>query len=508
MKDETSRFTRGGDGRPPRLVPVIRDIPAGGETPVTTYLKVAHKPWSFLFESVEGGRRWGRYSMIGCDPFLLFEARGHHAVITSRDERREEGRPLEALRAILAGHRMPPSAGMPRFSGGLVGHLGYEATTLFEPAVAARPSPDGLADVTLFAPGTILAFDNARDRLRVTVLADSREGRVGLARARGRLDEVLEMLAAPLDETPTRVVPVPVLRPSVSPGRFRGMVQTAREAVLNGEAVQVVLSQAFSAETAVDPFTVYRALRRVSPSPYLFHLALGQGTLVGASPEVMVRVEHGRALLRPLAGTRPRGATPALDRALETDLAADEKERAEHLMLLDLGRNDLGRVAAPGSVEVEDPFTVERYSHVMHLTSTISARLRPGTEALDVLAACFPAGTVSGAPKVRAMQLIAELESERRGPYAGAVGYLGFDGALDTCIAIRSMLFSNGRVQLRAGAGIVADSDREREYQETLHKSAPLRRALALAAAGEAAIADAAVTAIDPSPPLPLEVTR
>jgi anthranilate synthase component 1 len=265
---------------------------------------------------------------------------------------------------------------------------------------------------------------------------------------------------------------------------FEAAVLRAKEAIYAGEAIQIVLSQAFEGESEVDPLSAYRALRVLNPSPYLFHLRLGEETLVGASPEVMVRVEGRRALLRPIAGTRPRGQTPEEDRRLEGELLADEKERAEHVMLVDLGRNDLGRIARPGAVNLEESFLVERYSHVMHLVSTVSAELREGLDGVDVLAATFPAGTVSGAPKVRAMELIAELEPRARGVYAGAVGYLGFDGNVDTCIAIRTLLFHRGRVHLQAGAGIVADSDPAREYEETLHKARALRRALDVAAEG------------------------
>jgi len=468
------------------LVPVVRRIPADTETPVSTYLKVAQGPWSFLLESVEGGTQWGRYSLVGCDPFLVVEARGEDVTVRrGRDVERSQGT-VAALRGLLAEHRIPRLPELPRLTGGLVGYVGYGAARLFEHLPEPELDPVGLPDLRLFAPRKLLAFDNVRKTLDVLVLVRAEEGAGGYERARAEIDEVLARLRRPLPEGAVfpPAAPAPVLQPVIPRERFESMVESAREAIFAGEAIQIVLSQPFEGPCAVDPFTVYRALRALNPSPYLFHVALGEETLVGASPEVMVRVEGDRGLLRPIAGTRPRGANGAEDAALEEELLADAKERAEHVMLVDLGRNDLGRVAKPGAVRLEESFTVERYSHVMHLVSTVSAELRDDVDGLDVLAATFPAGTVSGAPKVRAMELIAELEPRKRGVYAGAVGYLGFDGNLDTCITIRTMVFRDGKVYLQAGAGIVADSDPAREYEETLHKSRALRRALELAAKG------------------------
>jgi anthranilate synthase component 1 len=374
---------------------------------------------------------------------------------------------------------------MPRLAGGLVGYLGYGAARLFERLPARKEDPIGLPDIRLFAPRKLLAFDNVRKTLDIIVLTPAGEAH-GYDKAREEIDEILCRLRKPLSEEEVfpRQTQAPELRPVIRRERFEAMVSRVRGEIHAGEAIQVVLSQPFEAVTALDPFTAYRALRALNPSPYLFHLALGEETLVGASPEVMVRLEAGKALLRPIAGTRPRGANPSEDAALEAELLSDEKERAEHVMLVDLGRNDLGRVARPGAVRLEESFAVERYSHVMHLVSTVSADVRDGADALDVLGATFPAGTVSGAPKVRAMELIGELEPRERGVYAGAVGYLGFDGNLDTCITIRTMLFHGGKVHLQAGAGIVADSDPAREYEETLHKAKALRKALEVAAAG------------------------
>ena len=467
------------------VVPVTRTIPADTETPVSAYLKVASGPWSFLLESVEGSTRWARYSMVGCDPFLTLDVRGQELTVRRDDREERHDDPIGTLRRIAAEHRMPELPGLPRLTGGLVGYFAFGCARLFERLPESSPPgpvthTPALPDIRLFAPRTVLAFDNLHGSLTVIVPTRAGHGPGGYDDAQEHIERVLERLAHPLPPGALEGEPsaAPEIRPTIPRTRFEEMIETARDAVHAGEVVQVVLSQSFSGTTDLDPFTVYRALRRLNPSPCLFHLALGEETLVGASPEVMVRVEGGRALVRPIAGTRPRGATPAQDLALEKELLCDEKERAEHVMLLDLGRNDLGRVAEPGRVRVDRSFEVERYSHVMHLTSTVSAALRAGIDGLDVLAATFPAGTVSGAPKIRALELIHELEPHARGPYAGAVGYLGFNGTLDTCIAIRTLVFDRGTVTYQTGAGIVADSIAAREYEETMHKGEALRQAL------------------------------
>jgi anthranilate synthase component 1 len=467
------------------LVPVVRRVPADTETPVSTYLKAARGPWSFLLESVEGGTRWGRYSLVGFDPFLVVEARGDEVLVRRDSESEIRADPVATIRSVLAEYRMTRIPGLPRLAGGLVGYLGYGAARLFERMPPRGVDPIGLPDIRMFAPSKLLAFDNVRKTLDIMVLArptagDDYDG------AKAEIDSILAALRKPLAEGTVFPKPTaaPELRPVIPRARFESMVAEVRDAIHAGEAIQVVLSQPFEGATDLDPFSAYRALRALNPSPYLFHLALGEETLVGASPEVMVRLEDGKALLRPIAGTRPRGDDPTQDLALEAELLADTKERAEHVMLVDLGRNDLGRVARRGAVRLEESFVVERYSHVMHLVSTVSAEVREGVDGLDVLAATFPAGTVSGAPKVRAMEFIGELEPRERGVYAGAVGYLGFDGNLDTCITIRTMMFQQGNVYLQAGAGIVADSDPAREYDETLHKARALRRALEVAAGG------------------------
>ena len=467
-------------------VPVARTVSADGETPLAAYLKVAAGPWSFLFESVEGGSRWARYSLVGCDPLMTVEGRDGVLTVTKEGRPQRYDDPIATLRRIAAEHHMPTLPGLPRLAGGLVGYFGFGCARLFERLPETKVEALSLPDIHMFVPRTILAFDNLEASLTVMVPARAADGPDGYDDAQEKIEQILKSLANPLPAAAQAFDPgpPPVIRPTVSRAHFEAMVETAKEAVHAGEVIQVVLSQSFSGQTDLDPFAVYRALRTLNPSPYLFHLKLGEETLVGSSPEVMVRVEHGRALVRPIAGTRPRGATPSQDLALERDLLSDEKERAEHVMLLDLGRNDLGRVAEPGGVRVDASFEVERYSHVMHLTSTVSATLRPEVDALDVLAATFPAGTVSGAPKVRALELIDSLEPHARGPYAGAVGYLGFDGSLDTCIAIRTLVFDHGRATYQVGAGIVADSVAASEYEETIHKGEALRQALILAASG------------------------
>jgi anthranilate synthase component 1 len=469
------------------LIPVVRRIPADTQTPVSTYLKTAKGDWSFLLESVEGGTRWGRYSIVGYDPMLIVEGRDGEGTLTVPGGATVKGHPLELMRKAVRENAMPRIPGLPRFSGGLVGYFGYGSARLFEKLPPRKVDPAGLPDIRLFAPGKLLAFDNALKTLDIIVLSrPGNDPEKAFEEGVAETERIFSLLKAELREE--EAFPPPggevTIAPVIPRERFEQMVEKAREEIFAGEAIQIVLSQVFEGEGKVDPFTVYRALRTLNPSPYLFHLAMGEEVLVGASPEVMVRVEDGRAMVRPIAGTRRRGVDSAEDLALEKELLNDAKERAEHVMLVDLGRNDLGRIAEPGAVRLEESFTVERYSHVMHLVSTVSAKVKEGLDALDVLGATFPAGTVSGAPKVRAMEIIAELEERERGVYAGAVGYLGFDGNLDTCITIRTILFSGGKIYLQAGAGIVADSSPAFEYDETLHKSGAMVRALKMASAG------------------------
>jgi anthranilate synthase component 1 len=445
------------------LVPVHRELLADMLTPVQAHLQLcAGDERGFLLESVLGGEQLGRYSFLGYRPAPLELG---------------DGDPLLALEP-LAGQSVAPVPGLPRFLGGAVGYLGYETARHFERLpLADGPSP-GLPESSFLLAESLVVFDHVRQRLQLLTL--HRPGQESYEEAVRRLDEMEERLAAP--------PPPPAARPpgngaawrsNVTRGHFESMVDAAREHILAGDAFQVVLSQRLARPLQARPFDVYRQLRSINPSPYMFHLSLGGGRhVVGTSPELLVRVEGDRVVTRPLAGTRRRGAGPDEDGALERELLADEKERAEHTMLVDLGRNDLGRVAVPGSVRVERLMDVERYSHVMHISSLVSARLREDVSSLDAIRATFPAGTVSGAPKIRAMEIIAALEPERRGCYAGALGYVGFGGNLDLAITLRTLVIADGFVYVQAGAGVVADSNPSREYEETLEKAGAMLAAV------------------------------
>jgi len=464
-----------------------KDISADVETPVSAYLKVRRPPYGFLFESVEGGERVGRYSFLGSGPVATFEARGR-SLVETRDGRKRviPGDPFEALRRVF---RPGPSVvpGRPRFEGGLVGYIGYDAVRHVERL--PRPPRDdlGLPDIMMMLQETVLVFDHVRHVIRIISHANRKGGdRAAREKAVSSIREVEAMLARPttgaIGMALGRLEPPRSFRANISRPRFLANVRRAKRHIVAGDVIQVVLSQRLSAPYTRDPFLLYRSLRVLNPSPYMFFLECGKASLAGSSPELLVRVEGDFVEARPIAGTRPRGRDAASDLALERELRADPKELAEHVMLVDLGRNDLGRVCRFGSVEVSESMVVERYSHVMHLVTGVRGRLARGRDAYDVLRACFPAGTVSGAPKVRAMEIIDELEPTRRGPYAGAAGYVGFSGNLDTAIAIRTILVSGGMAHVQAGMGIVADSDPAAEYRESLAKA---RAALlAVAAAG------------------------
>jgi anthranilate synthase component 1 len=475
----------------PPLAPVVRELPADLETPVSVFLKLTGHGPSFLLESVSGGEQVARYSFIGAGLDRAYVLQG------SSLQRRAAGEvvtlpvpegtnPLDLLRQELDRFRTLSVPGLPRFAGGLVGYLSYEMIRYFEPRVTVEPHKD-LPDAIFLLTDTLVAFDHAFGRLLLiaNVYADERGEAAARAEAEARLDAVERRLAAPLQPTNHRPgKPVSqALHANVSREDFIESVKTAKEHIAAGDIFQVVLSQRLSRETSAAPFDIYRALRRLNPSPYMYFFDFADLTgqpglhVIGASPELHVRLENGQATVRPIAGTRPRGKTPAEDQALEKDLLADPKERAEHVMLVDLARNDLGRVCEFGSVRVSEQMVVERYSHVMHIVSQVEGRIRPELDAFDLVRATFPAGTVSGAPKIRAMQIIHDLEHDARGPYAGAVGYFAADGSLDTCITIRTLVMRGQTISVQSGAGIVADSDPEREYQETLNKA----RALAVA---------------------------
>jgi len=472
------------------LVPVFREILADTETPVSAFLKIAAGPYGFLLESVQGGEKWARYSFLGSEPAAVFTSKGTTVTVTEAGgpARAFEARdPLAALEELLAAYRPVAVAGLPRFFGGAVGYVAYDAVRFFERLPATLRDDLGLPELSFVVPASLLVFDNVAQSIKIVANVDLRDPatdpRRAYEEALARIDTLVARLAAPLrlPRGPAGAGdPLPV-RSNRSTAEYRAMVERAKEYIRAGDVIQVVLAQRLEAPLRAAPFNVYRALRTVNPSPYMFYLQLGEQTLVGASPEVMVRVEDGEITVRPIAGTAPRGTTETEDQELERALLADPKEIAEHVMLLDLGRNDVGRVAATGSVEVTEQMVIERYAHVMHIVSNVRGRLAPGRDCFDAFRATFPAGTLAGAPKVRAMEIIEELEPVRRGVYGGAVGYFGFGGAMDTCIAIRTMLIRDGRVYLQAGAGIVADSDPAREHAECLNKARGMLQALKLA---------------------------
>ncbi|MBP8973961.1 MAG: anthranilate synthase component I [Anaerolineae bacterium] len=475
------------------LLPVYRTLLADLETPVSVYLKLAGMgASSFLLESVEGGEQVGRYSFLGVNPKGMITVQGQHVTITrhgqttARDLAPGED-PLHVIAAEMERFRPVRLEGLPRFVGGAVGYLSYDVVRHFERLPATARDDLNVPDAAFLLAETLVIFDHAKHQLIVLANAhNTGDPDAAYDDAVRRIDQILDALAVPLpfmDECPA--VSDGDLRSNVSREQFEANVRAAKEYIAAGDAFQIVLSQRFSRRTCAPPFTIYRALRALNPSPYMFFLRFSDDlALIGASPEMMVRLEDGIATLRPIAGTRPRGRDEAEDEALAAELLADEKERAEHVMLVDLGRNDLGRVCEYGTVRVPYLMIVERYSHVMHLVSQVQGRLRAGLSAFDLLRATFPAGTLSGAPKVRAMEIIEELEGTRRGPYGGAVGYFSFDGSMDTCITIRTMLMRGDQVTFQAGAGIVADSDPSREYEETVNKARAMAVALQSAEEG------------------------
>ncbi|MHB9032224.1 MAG: anthranilate synthase component I [Anaerolineae bacterium] len=474
------------------LVPVIRELPADIDTPISVYLKLRDLGPSFLLESVEGGEHLARYSFVGVHPRGILRSWRNRAVLELAGSWREfslDGRDvLDILRDEMPEYAEPPSADLPRLTGGAIGYMSYDLVRSFERLPDDNPDPLALPEAVFLLTDQLVIFDHAKQRLLVVAhaLPDSLES---AQEASATLDEMVARLRRPMP---------PQLAASAKPGTapepfisnftregFENAVRKAKDYIAAGDIFQVVPSRRISRRTTAQPFDIYRALRRINPSPYMVYMELPDGLrIIASSPEVLVRVDHGIAETRPLAGTRPRGATPQEDLLLERELLADPKERAEHVMLVDLGRNDLGRVCRYGTVRVPELMKVERYSHVMHIVSSVRGELAPGKDAFDALRACFPAGTVSGAPKVRAMQIIDELEPERRGPYAGAIGYFGYTGNMDTCITIRTIVMRGDQVYLQAGGGIVADSDPATEYQETENKLKAAAQALLQAERG------------------------
>jgi anthranilate synthase component 1 len=474
-RDEVRRLFAQGD-----LVPVYRTLIADLETPVSVYLKLARQGVpSFLLESVEGGEQVGRYSFLGVDPRAMLTVQANRVIRTAagRTTARllaEDEDPLNAIQQEIAAFTPVPISGLPRFLGGAVGYLGYDVVRYFEELPRTASDDLEVPEAVFMLVDALVIFDHVKHELIILSSAHN-EGDPDLAyeNARVRVAALVDQLSQPLTHIPHADTPQDdPMQSNVTRERFEENVRTAKEYIAAGDAFQIVLSQRFACRTSAPPFAIYRALRALNPSPYMFFLNFGDDFhLIGASPEMMVRFDEGIATVRPIAGTRKRGETEEEDRALETDLLADPKERAEHVMLVDLGRNDLGRVCEYGTVKVPEMMGVERYSHVMHLVSHIEGKPRPGVDAFDLIRATFPAGTLSGAPKIRAMQIIEELEGTRRGAYGGAVGYFGFNGAMDTCITIRALLMRGDTVYLQAGAGIVADSDPSREYEETINKA-------------------------------------
>jgi anthranilate synthase component 1 len=481
-------------------VPVFAELPADLDTPLSAYLRLRPGPYSFLLESVEGGEVWARYSFLGTDPLMVLTAKDGKISLqrgAGRPQRLPDGDPLEALRRLLTEFKPVAVPGLPRFQGGAVGYLAYDMVRHMERLPRRAKDDLGLPDTVFMFSDTLLVFDNLRHRLLVIANAHiERRDAAALDRAYDRaavrIGMTLAKLARPVRSAPalTLAAPGPLLAmgeegftSTMDEPTYCEGVRRAKEYIAAGDAYQVVVARRLDTRLDADPFTVYRALRTINPSPYLFFLRLGKTTIVGSSPEVLVRVEGDRVEERPIAGTHPRGATEAEDRAIEQMMQTDPKERAEHVMLVDLGRNDVGRVAELGSVKVTEFMGTERYSHVMHLVSHVVGTLRRGADAFDVLRATFPAGTVSGAPKIRAMQIIDELEPTQRGPYAGAVGYVSYSGNLDSCITIRTIICHGRRASIQVGAGIVADSDPKTEWQETCSKARGLVLALRMAAA-------------------------
>jgi len=469
-------------------IPLSREVLADLDTPLSTYLKLAKGPYSYLFESVQGGEKWGRYSIIGLPCRSLLRVCGETITI-ERDaevvETVQVADPLAWIEAFQSRFKVPDVSGLPRFTGGLVGYFGYDTIAYIEPRLKAeKPDPLNSPDILLMVSEEVVVFDNLSGKLYLVVHAEPGQREAG----EKRLDELAEKLTQPLvvpESTGSgRHVDEAEFVSGFTEDGFKQAVAKAKEYIVEGDIMQVVLSQRLSVPFDAQPLDLYRALRSLNPSPYMYFMDIGDFQIVGSSPEILVRLEDDTVTVRPIAGTRRRGYTEEEDCALEAELLADPKELAEHLMLIDLGRNDAGRVSVTGSVKLTENMLVERYSHVMHIVSNVIGRLKPGQSAIDVLRATFPAGTVSGAPKIRAMEIISELEPVKRGVYSGAVGYLAWNGNMDTAIAIRTAVIKDGHLNIQAGAGIVYDSKPELEWKETMNKARAIFKAVAMAESG------------------------
>ena len=472
------------------LIPVYAEVLGDLETPVSVFMRMADADYAFLLESVEGGEKWARYSFLGADPQVIFRSKGRRAeIITGTRAETIEGftDALEPLQELMRRYRPVAVPGLPRFVGGAVGYIAYDMVRYFEKLPDDTVDELACYDTHFIITDSIMVFDNLKHTISVVVnsLTGDEPLEKSYLKAAEKVKELVGKLSEPLPPRPApRLEPPLAWQSNFSREQYMTVVKRCQEYIRLGDIIQVVPSQRFRAPAKVDPVHLYRALRRVNPSPYMFFLKLGGELLIGSSPEVLIRVEGDRAELRPIAGTRKRGTTPEEDRALEAELKADPKEMAEHIMLVDLGRNDLGRVSAVGTVEVTELGIVERYSHVMHLVSNVRGRVRPGLNAYDVFRASFPAGTLTGAPKIRAMEIIEEMEPVKRGCYGGAVGYFSFTGNMDMCIAIRTLLMKDGMLNIQAGGGVVADSVPELEYEETVNKAGALMKAVEMAQAG------------------------
>ncbi len=472
-------------------IPLMREVLADLDTPLSTYLKLANGPYSYLFESVQGGEKWGRYSMIGLPCRKIIRISGHEVTILQEGDAPETltvDDPLAWVELLQEQYKVPEVEGMPRFTGGLVGYFGYDTIRYIEPRLATCPNDDPLKvpDILLMVSEEVVVFDNLGGKLYVIVHADT-VGEHAYTVAEARLDQLAQQLTRQVHHeakpSSVKVSEADFISGFTQEG-FEDAVNKAKEYIVEGDVMQVVLSQRLSIPFSAKPLDLYRALRSLNPSPYMFYLDLGDFHVVGSSPEILTRLEDGEVTVRPIAGTRPRGKNEADDIALEKDLLSDPKELAEHLMLIDLGRNDVGRIANTGSVELTERMIIERYSHVMHIVSNVTGKLKAGMSAMDVLRATFPAGTVSGAPKIRAMEIIDELEPVKRGVYAGAVGYLAWNGNMDTAIAIRTAVIKDKTLHIQAGAGIVHDSIPRNEWDETMNKGRAVFRAVTMAEAG------------------------
>lgn len=472
------------------LIPIYQELLMDLETPLSFFRRLDKDQYAFLLESVEGSERWARFSFLGTRPFLVFKSRGKLIEIIEDRKRRKltAERPLQVLEKMLEEYRPVTIDGVPPFFGGALGYVSYDAVEQFHNIPNKKPDPLEMPEIFFIFVQTLVAFDNLKHTIKVidnVRLNDKTDLRRAYDQASARIRKLGSSLQKKLRGVEARDVSEPTAarktRSNLTPQAYKNAVRKAKEYIRAGDIIQAVLCQRLETETRADPFEIYRALRFINPSPYMYYLELEKLRVIGSSPETMVRLTGNTIELRPIAGTRRRGATPDEEKALEADLLADPKERAEHIMLVDLGRNDVGRVAEVGSVEVNELMVIEKYSHVIHIVSNVRGKIAPDKNGFDLFVSSFPAGTVSGAPKIRAMQIISELEPEKRGLYAGAVGYFSYGGNLDTAIVIRTILMKGKKAMIHAGAGIVADSDPDNEYQETMNKARAMLRAIELA---------------------------